>query len=336
VLSLAGVKAPDYFQGRAFAGPDKKPAPDFTYNFRDRMDERYDLCRAVTDGRWRYIRNYRPELATLQHLNYLWMMATTRECDRLRAEGKLNVVQMALFEPKPVEQLFDCQNDPDNVKNLALDPTYRRTLEKFRAANRAHLLRIRDTGFMPEAILRELSGKNSPYDIGHEDALYPLPRILDVIDRLQLPTTPSESDLKAALADPLPTVRFWGAISSLRAPEMAARLVAPLLRDANGSVRCAAAFVIARHGDATKAWPVFEAALAKEQRAELRLEALNYLTNLPNRPASFRALYETAAKSDEEAPAKGKRKAGKATEGGESRGENYVARAAEYLLTLKP
>lgn len=342
VLSLVGAKAPEYFQGRAFAGPARAPAPEFTYNFRDRMDERYDLCRAVTDGRWRYIRNYRPELATLQHLNYLWLMSTTREADRLRAEGKLNPAQMAMFEPKPVEQLFDCQTDPDNVKNLAKDPVYHRTLERLRAANRAHLLRIRDTGFMPEPILRGLAGKNSPYDIGHDDNAYPLPRILEVIDRLQLPGTPSESDLKAAVNDPLPSVRFWGAISSLRAPEMAARVVAPLLKDSVGSVRCAAAFVVARHGDATKAWPVFEAALAKDQPAELRLEVLNYLTNLPNRPASFQPLYEALAKSDAEPAAKGKKKGGEGAAkkggdggGGESRGENYVARAAEYLVTLK-
>lgn len=328
VLGLAGARAPGHLQGRAFAGPTRQPSPDFTYSFRDRMDERYDLSRAVTDGRWRYIRNYRPELPTLQHLNYLWLMATTRECDRLRAEGKLNAVQQALFEPKPVEQLFDCQNDPDNVKNLALDATHRRMLEKLRAANRTHLLRTRDTGFMPEPILRELAGNGSPFDVGHDDNAYPLARILDTIDRLQLPTTPSESDLKTALSDPLPSLRFWGAISSLRAPESAARLVAPLLRDANGSVRCAAAFVIARHGEAAKAWPVFEHALGRDQPAELRLEALNYLTNLPNRPESFRRLFESLARSDEP-PGTGKKGNDPA------RGENYVARAAQYLLTLK-
>jgi hypothetical protein len=317
VLSLAGVKAPAYFQGRAFAGPARAAAPEFTYNFRDRMDERYDLCRAVTDGRWRYIRNYRPELATLQHLNYLWQMATTRELDRLRAEGKLTPVQQALFEAKPVEQLFDCQNDPDNVRNLASDPAHRRTLERLRAANREHLLRIRDTGFMPEAILREVSGKESPADALSDDKVYPLERILDVIDRLQLPSTPSESDLRAAAADPLPTIRFWAAICSLRAPETAATVVFPLLRDQNASVRLAAAFVTARHGKADTAWPVFEKGLAADQRAEARLEALNYLTNLPSRPASLRPLIEAAAKP-----------------GDESRGENYVARAAEYLLTL--
>jgi hypothetical protein len=80
-------------------------------------------------------------------------------------------------------------------------------------------------------------------------------------------------------------------------------------------VRLAAAFVTARMGNAEAAWPVFTAALAADQRFELRLEALNYLTNLPNRPATFKPLYEAALKS--EAP-----------------GENYAARAAEHLLKL--
>jgi arylsulfatase A-like enzyme len=314
VLSVTGIKAPDYFQGRAFAGPARAPAPQFTYNFRDRMDERYDLCRAVTDGRWRYIRNYRPELATLQHLNYLWLMSSTRELDRLRAEGKLNPTQAALFESKPVEQLFDCTADPDNVHNLAADPAHRVTLERMRAANRAHLLRIRDTGFMPEPILRELSGNKSPTEFSRNDSAYPLARILDVIDRLQLPSSPAAADLKAAFTDPLPSIRFWGAIAALRAPKSIATDLAPLLKDSSGSVRAAAAFASVRQGNADAAWPVLAAALAADQRAELRLEALNYLTNLPNRPASFRPLYEAATKS-------------------ESREENYVARAAEYLLT---
>ena len=312
------------------------------------MDERYDLCRAVTDGRWRYIRNYRPEVATLQHVNYLWLMATTRELDRLRAAGQLNATQRALFEPKPVEQLFDCVADPDNVKNLAADPAQRATLQKFRAANRAHLLATRDTGFMPEALLRELAGKNSPFDLGNDDRAYPLARILDVIDRLQLPVTPSDSDLSAALNDPLPAIRFWGVIASLRAPESAARLVTPLLRDANGSVRVAAAAVVARHGEAAKAWPVFEAALARNQPPELQLEALNYLTNLSNRPASFRAIYEPfateaaerRARAKEIGKGKGKAKGAAAEEAAEAaanapvRMDEYVGRAAEHLLTL--
>ena len=170
VLSLAGVKIPGYFQGRAFAGAARTPAPEFTYNFRDRMDERIDLCRAVTDGRYRYIRNYRPELPTMQYVTYLWQQATMKDWDRLHKEGKLNAVQESFFQPHPAEQLFDLTKDYDNVNNLAGDPAHRATLERLRAANRAHLLRIRDTGLMPEAILRELSGEKSPTEFSRDDA----------------------------------------------------------------------------------------------------------------------------------------------------------------------
>jgi arylsulfatase A-like enzyme len=316
VLSLAGVKAPDFLQGRAIAGPARARAPEFTYSFRDRMDERYDLCRAVTDGRWRYIRNYRPELPTLQHLNYLWNAAAMKDWARLHREGKLNAIQSSYFGPKSAEELFDCIADPDNVSNLAADPAQRGTLERLRAANRAHLLRTRDTGFMPEPILRELAGSQSPANIGRDDTAYPLARIIDVIDRLQLSAAPGAKDLAAALVDPLPTVRYWGALGALRAPKSIVAELTPLLKDANASVRLAAAFVIARHGNPDTAWPVLAGGLAPEHRAETRLEALNYLTNLKERPATLRPLIEAAAKSTSR-----------------DGGENYVALAAKHLLS---
>ena len=314
VLSLAGIPAPDYFHGRAFAGTTRTAAPALTYNFRDRMDERYDLCRAVTDGRWRYIRNYRPELPTLQHVNYLWNMAAMRDWDRLRAEGKLNAVQRAFFEPKAPEELFDCDADPDNVRNLAADPNHRATLERLRAANRAHLLRIRDTGFMPEAILRDLSGEKSPTEFSRNDQAYPLERILNTIDRLQLGAAPNPADLSGALHDPLPTLRYWGVLSALRAPQSVAGELALLLADPVPSVRVAAAFVSARHGKGEPAWPIFAAALGAGNRMEVRLEALNFLTLLPDRPASLTPAIAASAKIDSRG------------------GENYVANAAQFLV----
>ena len=79
-------------------------------------------------------------------------------------------------------------------------------------------------------------------------------------------------------------------------------------------IRLAAAFAVARHGGTEAAWPVFTAALDNNLSAEVRLEALNFLTLLPSRPATFRPLFEAAAKSTSRG------------------GENYVARAAEHLL----
>ncbi len=315
VLSLAGVKAPDHFQGRAFAGAVRAPAPEFTYNFRDRMDERIDFCRAVTDGRYRYIRNYRPDLPTMQFVTYLWQQAAMKDWDRLHQAGKLSATQESFFQPHPAEQLFDLANDYDNVRNLAADPAHRATLERFRAANRAHLLRIRDTGFMPEALLRELTATRTAAELARDDSIYPLARILDTIDRLQLDAAPTTATLKAALTDPVAAIRFWGAHATMRGPKAVTAELPPLLNDSVGSVRIAAAYATARHGVTDAAWPVFAAALATDQTAELRLEALNYLTLLPNRPATLRPLYEANAKSE-----------------ARNGGENYAARAAEHLL----
>jgi len=313
VLSIAGVDAPDYFQGRAFAGPACTPAPEFTYNFRDRMDERIDMSRAVTDGRWRYIRNYRPDLPVMQHLDYLWRQSSMREWDRLNREGKLNAVQAAPFRLKPVEELFDCDADPDNVANLATDPAQHATLERLRAANRAHLILTRDTGFMPEALLRKLSGEGSPTEFSHDDNVYPIERIIDTVDRLQLPAAPLPDELRAALGDPLPAVRYWAAIAALRAPASVAASLASLLHDDIPSVRLAAAYAMAHHGEGTAAWPVLATALDVSEDANIRLESLNYLARLPDRPASLNPLIEAAVDPP-------------------SAGENYVARAAEYLL----
>lgn len=318
VLSLAGVKAPAHLHGRAFAGAARAPAPAHTFNFRDRMDEAIDFSRAATDGRFRYIRNYRPEMPTLQHVTYLWNMATTRELDRLRAAGQLNATQAALFAAKPAEQLFDCQTDPDNVRNLAADPAHRATLERLRAANREHLLRIRDSGFMPESLLRERSAGRSPTVVASDDNVYPLARILDTVDRLQLGAAPTAAELASLLHDADPLLRFWAAHAVL-ARRLDADLT-PQLRDPVPIVRLTAAAAVARHADAAKAaaaWPVFAAALEPALAAEVKLEALSFLTQLPARPASLKPLIEAAAK-----PAAG------------STGENYVARAAEYLLTL--
>ncbi|MEN9402081.1 MAG: hypothetical protein RL091_784 [Verrucomicrobiota bacterium] len=315
MLSLAGLKPGAQFHGRAFAGAFRTPPPAFTFLMRDRMDERYDLSRAVTDGRYRYIRNYAPAQPWGQHLEYIWRQASMQEWAALHRAGRLTPTQDAFFQPKPVEELFDCATDPDNVHNLAGDPRYLPQLTAFRQALRAHQMAVRDTGFLPEPLLLALARGQSPTLPAADDGQYPLESLLNLIDALQQPGPTDPALLAAALHDPLAVLRYWAA-TCLQGPT-AATAARPLLSDAEPVVRLAAAEILLRESDDTPAWAVLEQELKKPRSPETALLALNIAERVPRPfPSAWRALLTPLAQRA-------------ATTSGT---ESYVTRAAQSLL----
>ena len=73
------------------------------------MDETLDIIRAVRDKRFKYIRNYRPDLPYAQDIAYMDEMPTMKEWRRLAAAGELERSAAIFFQPtKPVEELYDC------------------------------------------------------------------------------------------------------------------------------------------------------------------------------------------------------------------------------------
>ena len=283
LMSLAGLPVPAQFEGRALTGPARRPTPPYIHAFRDRMDERYDLGRVVIGPRFRYIRNYRPDLPAGQHLDYLWRMASMAQWDELHRRGALAPVQRAFFEPRPPEELYDIEADPDNIRNLAGDPAHRATLLEMRAANRAHLLETRDLGFMPEPMLRRLAAGRPPGFLGRDESVYPLETVLALIDRLQLAGEAAAADLAAALRDERAVLRYWAAIACLGAAGLPEGIEA-LLTDPESSVRLAAAAAVLQHRDSSVAWDVLAAALSPGRMPEERLTALNHLSTLSGFP----------------------------------------------------
>src|SRR5436190_3010784 len=146
VLSLAGVKIPAYLQGHAFAGPAKTAPNEFVFCTRDRMDERYDMMRSVMDGRWLYIRNFRPDLPYVQALNYAFQARGYQSWAREAAAGKLTAASSMFWGEKPTEELYDMEADPDNVKNLASDQSQQERLKRFRTALARHTVEVNDNG----------------------------------------------------------------------------------------------------------------------------------------------------------------------------------------------
>ena len=157
MLSLAGVKIPSYIQGQAFLGSQKAGPREYIYAARDRMDEAYDIIRAVRDKRFKYIRNYMPHVTRGQDIQYMNEMPTMQEMRRLNAAGKLEGPQKQYFEDtKPVEELYDTQNDPHEVKNLAGDREYRDVLERMRKAYLEWAKETGDIGLIPEPEFDEM------------------------------------------------------------------------------------------------------------------------------------------------------------------------------------
>ena len=151
VLSLTGVKKPDRMPGRVFLGPTPDPAPQYVFSCRDRMDEANDRIRSVRGERYRYVRNYHPELPYAQYINYRDAMPIMQAWRKAAFAGTLNPTQMAFFaRTKPQEELYDTQADPYEVTNLAASPDHQKTLAAMRAALDKWVVDTNDLGAVPE------------------------------------------------------------------------------------------------------------------------------------------------------------------------------------------
>jgi len=253
VLSIAGIKPPEWMQGHAFAGPHQSEPPKYLYGERGRMDERMDLVRSITDGRYVYLRNYFPHVSQAQRVAYQFQTPTTRIWHQWFTEGRTNDAQSIFWRvPKAVEELYDLENDPDEVHNLADSPEHQCILKELRAAQREHLERVRDVCFLPEIELHSRSAGSTPYELAHDPAKYPLEKIVDAAGLASNYEADAVPQLLQLLKDSDSAVRYWAALGLLIRGEnaVAGNLAAlqPALQDESSAVRIVAAQALAEHG----------------------------------------------------------------------------------------
>jgi len=288
LLSIAGLAPADWMQGRAFAGPHEAKAPEYNFGFRGRMDERIDLVRSVRDARYVYLRQYQPHRIYGQYLNYMFQTQTTRKWHELFLAGKLNEAQSHFWRPKPVEELYDLQKDPDEVTNLANDPEYVDVLSRMRGALSGWMEDVRDIGLLPEyeMIARSKAAGVSPYEMGHDPKLYDFPAVSQAANLASMGTAEENAaNLKSADS----AVRYWGATGLLMKGEAAlphrdALLAA--LKDPSPIVQITAAEALGRFGseaDAALALDVLMKLIQPEGDAYAALAAWNALDYLDER-----------------------------------------------------
>lgn len=255
LLSIIGVPPPEWMQGHAFAGKFQTEPQPFVYGFRGRMDERCDCVRSVTDGRFVYLRNYMPHLSQGQHVNYQFETPSTRVWRQLYDAGKLTPEQSIFWKvPKAPEELYDLQSDPDEVHNLAAQPEHAATLAKMRTAQENLALKIRDAGMVAEGEMHHRAEGTTPYEMAHDDQLYPLARILKAAGAASSMKPDAIADLKAGFADKDSAIRYWSAMGILMrggdGVSAAHDEIAQAVKDTSTYVQVVAHWALAKYGSA--------------------------------------------------------------------------------------
>jgi len=277
VLSLMGIAIPEHFEGRAFLGPRAGEPRDHVFLFRGRMNERYDTVRAIRDQQYRYIRNYSPHRPWGQQYSYPFqVMPSMGSWYQAFIEGRCNAAQARYWQTKPSEELYDTQDDPHEVKNLAGDPAYAEILGRMRGQLRAVIIRMRDTGFIPEGMFERLAGAGTVYAYAQSDA-YPIERIVDLADVAVSRDTSRLGTLIEAGGDPHPVIRYWAATGCLileDKAQVAEAMLEQLLEDPWPDARVAAAEAISFLGREDAAAETLEA-MVRTDGGYAALAALN-------------------------------------------------------------
>ncbi len=136
LLSLAGIKPGESFQGQSFA-PILSGAAYLgrQYVYAEHNWHDYQAFqRSVRGHKYLYIHNGLPKLPNTPPADAV-RSPSYKVMQELEAAGKLPAAQRDCFiAPRPVDELYDVQADPHNMKNLAADPRFAAELSRMKQA----------------------------------------------------------------------------------------------------------------------------------------------------------------------------------------------------------
>jgi arylsulfatase A-like enzyme len=285
VLSVAGLEAPAIMQGTAFLGKAKGKAPEHVYFFRDRMSERYDFSRAVTDGHYYFIRNFFPHRPPGRDSRYGFnVQANWRAWEEAYDRGECNDIQSQFFQPKATVELFDTKQDPWHINNIVYQSGLHTTITKLSDALDKWMVETRDIGLIPEPMFHQLAGSGQKYPTLYEYAQsddYPVAEILEVAKSASKGEKVNISMYVGNMSHHHPVIRFWGAYGLFLARSSGAEVqhaLKQMIRDDGFAAnRIMAAQALALCGDPDTAFQSLMEEIEMTTVGYVMLQAINAL-----------------------------------------------------------
>lgn len=292
-LALGGAKCPEYLQGRDFLNLKKFDERPYNVSYRNRIDSSCEVIRSVRDDRYLYIRNFYPQKGWryspyMAYCSPYFMVSNEVDVKKVY-DGQSSVDRKnAFYMPmKPIEELYDLVEDPDQMNNLAENKLYRPTIELMRTRLKTWMISNRDGGLMMEQELRKLAKRSTSYDVLRNQIYYPLEVILDVCDSM-LDSDTSVDKILLWLGHDNATLRYW-AVQALYAkgdfPKEVLDGLRRALEDRSEMVGLAAAETLVFSGldHDKKAQTFIHECLLNKEDILLPLEALDCLDRMGHR-----------------------------------------------------
>lgn len=170
-LGLAGIEVPGFMDAKDVFAEDFHR--EYVYSSADRMSNVIDRTRSVMGERFHYIKNFMLD-RPLYNWGHREMAASIRDPEgkttsfmamrKLAEAGQLKGVHAAPYGQRVSEELYDLQQDPDEVVNLAGNPKYEKQLLKMRGLLDAWIADTDDKGQYPrsEGAMSEILGRFPP------------------------------------------------------------------------------------------------------------------------------------------------------------------------------
>ena len=292
VLHLAGLPVPAAMDGVPFLGAgvhrEELEAREVTFGYADRFDEKYDLVRSVRVGRFKYIRNFLPFNPDGLFNEYRFRQLAYREWRALEEAGKLDEDRAPFFRVKPAEALFDLEQDPSEIHNLATDPAQAEVLRRMRGELGDWMRSLPDLSLYPERfLLQHAMGDPVAFGQTHADEIV---RLLEIADLSLQPFEAVESALAQALRSERPWKRYWAVIACAAHGAEASALEADIASLARGDpellVRARAAEFLALRGR-PEAAAILLACLRESDDSAGRLQILNTMAMLADTSSRY-------------------------------------------------
>lgn len=248
-LNLAGVDIPGTMEGQPFLGSSPSEPRDYVFGARDRADDMYEMSRAVLDDRYIYIRHFMPHLPYIQSgFIYSDEKFGFRTLRAAMMAGKLNDEQQKLWNPKPVEELYDLQEDPQELNNLADKSEYANIKSHLKKQLDQWMVEYKDFGLLPEAEYMLRSEGSTPYNYARDGDQFNAQAIMAAADMVGSAT---QTQCVEKLGDPDSGVRYWATMGLMQFEQLNQQSITALkqtLEDTSPSVQINAAEALCRVG----------------------------------------------------------------------------------------